>query len=61
MKITYCKISGWDGAMRSFFMTNKKYDKQIEERLQKVEKYLILREYGIINDDEECEESKCGK
>lgn len=56
MKITYCKISGWDGAMRSFFMTNKKYDKQIEERLQKVEKYLILREYGIINDDVDCED-----
>lgn len=56
MKITYCKISGWDGAMRSFFMTNKKYDKQIEERLQKVEKYLILREYGIINDDVDYED-----
>ena len=56
MKITYCKISGWDGAMRSFFMTNKKYDKQIEERLQKVEKYLILREYGIINDNVDCED-----
>lgn len=56
MKITYCKISGWDGAMRSFFMTNKKYDKQIEDRLQKVEKYLILREYGIINDDVDCED-----
>ena len=40
MKITYFNISGWDGAMRSFFMTNKSYSKEIEEKLRNVEKFL---------------------
>lgn len=37
MNIPYFKVSGWDGAIRSYFMTNKKYNTDIEARLSKVE------------------------
>lgn len=37
MKIRYFNMSGWDGAIRAFFMTNKKYTPEIEERLSHVE------------------------
>lgn len=56
MKITYFNISGWDGAMRSFFMSNKRYSKEIEEKLRNVEKFLALREYGIIKEDATCDD-----
>lgn len=37
MKIPYLKITGWGGAIRSMYMTNKNYTEELEAKIRKCE------------------------
>lgn len=56
MKISYFKISGFDGLIRSFFMTNKNYTEEIEKRMQNAERFIAYADiaypgYTILMSD----------
>lgn len=46
MKIGYFKISGFDGLIRSFFMTNKNYNEDIERRMTNVERFITYAKFA---------------
>ena len=37
MNIPYLKISGWGGAIRSMYMSNKNYNEELEAKIRKCE------------------------
>lgn len=55
MKIPYLKITGWGGAIRSMYMSNKNYTAELEEKLLKCEAAYYASDCNAYGGDEDAE------